>query len=145
MPNAGKKAAKNQPGEQTPAPAAQPLDMGVGMDQVGGSGDISHQGAGGAGSAPAKGALGGGSDEGVQTAADSTDGEPVGDSMATAALDITFNSPSANPAEVEVFPLRTYQDAGELRRRGGKGYLADKRHADALVQRKLASLHPLKE
>lgn len=56
------------------------------------------------------------------------------------------SSPSAvNPGEVEVFPLRTYQDAGELRRRGGKGYLVDKRHAVALVQRGLATLEDPEE
>ncbi len=50
------------------------------------------------------------------------------------------NPLSVNPGEVEVFPLRTYQDAGELRRRGGQGYLVDKRHAAALVQRGLATV-----
>lgn len=54
--------------------------------------------------------------------------------------------PSAiNLGEVEVFPLRTYQDAGELRRRGGKGYVVDKRHAVALVQRGLATLEDPEE
>lgn len=54
--------------------------------------------------------------------------------------------PSAvNLGEVEVFPLRTYQDAGELRRRGGKGYLVDKRHAVALVQRGLATIEDPEE
>ncbi|MFV3289127.1 hypothetical protein ACNFBR_10340 [Pseudomonas sp. NY11955] len=47
---------------------------------------------------------------------------------------------AVKPAVIEVFPLRTYQDDGELRRRGGTGYVVDKRHADALVQRGLASL-----
>jgi len=45
----------------------------------------------------------------------------------------------ANPKAVEIWPLRSYQDAGEIKRRGGKSYTAPKRHADALVARGLAS------
>ncbi|MCO7634124.1 hypothetical protein NJF54_20080 [Pseudomonas guariconensis] len=44
-----------------------------------------------------------------------------------------------NPAEVEIFPLRTYQDAGELKRRNGPGYMVPRRHADALITRGLAT------
>lgn len=80
-----------------------------------------------------------------EAASDPSGEAAAGNSMDATALDITFNPPPMNPAEVEVFPLRTYQDSGELRRRGGKGYMVDKRHADALVQRNLASLDPLKE
>lgn len=45
-----------------------------------------------------------------------------------------------NPAEVTVWPLRTYQDAGELKRRAGPSYTAPRRHAEALFQRGLVSL-----
>lgn len=41
--------------------------------------------------------------------------------------------------EVEIWPLRSYQDAGEIKRRGGLSYTAPKRHADALIARGLAS------
>lgn len=45
----------------------------------------------------------------------------------------------ANPQEVEVWPVRTYQDAGEIKRRGGASYSVPKRHADALMARGLAT------
>lgn len=45
----------------------------------------------------------------------------------------------ANPKAVEIWPLRSYQDAGEIKRRGGKSYTVPKRHADALIARGLAS------
>ena len=41
--------------------------------------------------------------------------------------------------EIEIWPLRSYQDAGEIKRRGGPRYTAPKRHADALIARGLAS------
>ena len=50
-----------------------------------------------------------------------------------------------NPATLQIYPLRSYMDEGELRRRGGPAYTVPRRHAEELVQRKLASLEPLKE
>lgn len=50
-----------------------------------------------------------------------------------------------NPATLQIYPLRSYMDEGELRRRGGPAYTVARRHAEDLVQRKLASLEPLKE
>lgn len=44
-----------------------------------------------------------------------------------------------NPQTVEVWPLRSYQDAGEIKRRGGASYSVSKRHADALIARGLAT------
>lgn len=44
-----------------------------------------------------------------------------------------------NPQTVEIWPLRSYQDAGEIKRRGGKSYSVSKRHADALIARGLAT------
>ncbi len=44
-----------------------------------------------------------------------------------------------NPQAVEIWPLRSYQDAGEIKRRGSKSYTVPKRHADALIARGLAS------
>ena len=41
--------------------------------------------------------------------------------------------------EIEIWPLRSYQDAGEVKRRGGPSYTVPRRHADALVARGLAS------
>lgn len=52
---------------------------------------------------------------------------------------------SPNPAVLQIYPLRSYMDEGELRRRGGPAYSVPRRHAEELVQRKLASLEPLKE
>ncbi len=50
-----------------------------------------------------------------------------------------------NPQTVEVWPLRSYQDAGEIKRRGGESYSVPKRHADALIARGLATdEHPAK-
>lgn len=50
-----------------------------------------------------------------------------------------------NPATLQIYPLRSYMDEGELRRRGGPPYTVPRRHAEELVQRNLASLEPLKE
>lgn len=48
---------------------------------------------------------------------------------------------SAQPSgsTVEVFPLRSYQDEGEIKRRGGPGYSVPKRHADQLILAGLAT------
>ncbi|MBC3495363.1 hypothetical protein HU764_013530 [Pseudomonas sp. SWRI100] len=50
-----------------------------------------------------------------------------------------------NPATLQIYPLRSYMDEGELRRRGGPAYTVPRRHAEELVQRNLASLESLKE
>jgi len=50
-----------------------------------------------------------------------------------------------NPATVEVYPLRSFLDEGELRRRHGPGYLVPRRHAEELELRKLVSRTPLEE
>lgn len=67
-------------------------------------------------------------------------GEPTDETeQAAPAPMVPGNRQRDNSGKVEVFPQRTYHDGGELRRRGGKGYVASKRHADALVLRGLAS------
>ncbi len=48
-------------------------------------------------------------------------------------------SSETNPSEVTIYPLRSYMDAGEIKRRGGPGYTVPKRHADALVAQRVAS------
>lgn len=48
-------------------------------------------------------------------------------------------SPETNPSEVTIYPLRSYMDAGEIKRRGGPGYTVPKRHADALIAQRVAS------
>ncbi len=48
-------------------------------------------------------------------------------------------SSETNHAEVTIYPLRSYMDAGEIKRRGGPGYTVPKRHADALVAQRVAS------
>lgn len=63
-------------------------------------------------------------------------GQPVGE------VDPATNP---NPVTVQVYPLRSYMDEGELRRRGGPVYSVPRRHAEELAQRKLASFEPLKE
>lgn len=40
---------------------------------------------------------------------------------------------------VEIYPLRSYQDAGEIKRRGGPGYSAPRRHAERLIAAGLAT------
>lgn len=50
-----------------------------------------------------------------------------------------------NPATLQIYPLRSYMDEGELRRRGGPAYTVPRRHAEELVLRNLASLEPLRE
>ncbi|CAK9889202.1 hypothetical protein [Pseudomonas fluorescens] len=54
-------------------------------------------------------------------------------------------SGSPNPSVVQIYPLRSYMDEGELRRRGGPAYTVPRRHAEDLVQSKLASFEPLEE
>lgn len=49
------------------------------------------------------------------------------------------DKPDPNPQTVEIWPLRSYQDAGEIKRRGGPSYSVPKRHADALIARGLAT------
>ena len=41
--------------------------------------------------------------------------------------------------EVEIYPLRSYLDAGEIKRRGGPSYTVPRRHADALIAQGMAS------
>ena len=50
-----------------------------------------------------------------------------------------------NPAQVNVYPLRSFMDEGELRRRGGPSYLVPRRHAEELELRKLVSRTPLED
>lgn len=49
------------------------------------------------------------------------------------------DKPTPNPQTVDIWPMRTYQDAGEIKRRGGPSYSVTKRHADALIARGLAT------
>nr|WP_236165705.1 hypothetical protein [Pseudomonas fulva] len=50
-----------------------------------------------------------------------------------------------NPPMVEVYPLRSFMDEGELRRRGGPAYLVPRLHAEDLERRNLVSRTPLEE
>lgn len=54
-------------------------------------------------------------------------------------------STGSNSLDIQIYPLRSYMDEGELRRRGGAAYMAPRLHAEDLVRRGLASLDPLKE
>lgn len=85
--------------------------------------------------------IGGAATEGTSLAAsdlaDSTDVDQVAPEDQAGA--------NPNPATLQIYPLRSYMDEGELRRRGGPAYTVPRRHAEELVQRKLASLEPLKE
>lgn len=47
--------------------------------------------------------------------------------------------PEKSPSEVTIYPLRSYMDGGEIKRRGGPGYSVPKRHADALIAQRVAS------
>ncbi|MCV4287011.1 hypothetical protein OH708_03725 [Pseudomonas capsici] len=70
-----------------------------------------------------------------------TDSSDVANTANTAgAVPVNPNSPV-----VQIYPMRSYMDENELRRRGGPAYSAPRRHAEDLVQRKLASFEPLKE
>lgn len=68
-------------------------------------------------------------------------------SSETAGLDETTSSASVelNPAKVHVYPLRSFMDEGELRRRGGPSYLVPRLHAEDLERRNLVSRTPLEE
>ncbi|MDD1976934.1 hypothetical protein [Pseudomonas tussilaginis] len=73
--------------------------------------------------------------------ADLQDAQPGAD----VAIGDTQLSANPNPPLVQIYPLRSYMDEGELRRRGGPAYTVPRRHAEDLVQSKLASLEPLEE
>jgi endonuclease YncB( thermonuclease family) len=45
----------------------------------------------------------------------------------------------ANPQTVEIWPLRSYKEGNEFRRRGGPSYKAPRRHAEALIATGLAT------
>lgn len=64
-----------------------------------------------------------------------------------AGLDESTSSASVelNPPTVEVYPLRSFMDEGELRRRGGPSYLVPRLHAEDLERRGLVSRTPLEE
>ncbi|MBK5004141.1 hypothetical protein [Pseudomonas sp. S32] len=64
-----------------------------------------------------------------------------------AGLDESTSSASVelNPPTVEVYPLRSFMDEGELRRRGGPSYLVPRLHAEDLERRNLVSRTPLEE
>ncbi|TLX54873.1 hypothetical protein DN824_20540 [Stutzerimonas nosocomialis] len=47
--------------------------------------------------------------------------------------------PVASPQEIEIFPLRSYHDAGQIRRRGGPSYKVARRHGEALIASGLAT------
>lgn len=74
-------------------------------------------------------------------------GHEAHSSSETAGLNETASSASVetNPARVHVYPLRSFMDEGELRRRGGPSYLVPRLHADELELRNLISRTPLEE
>lgn len=45
-----------------------------------------------------------------------------------------------NSREVEIYPLRSYLDAGEIKRRGGPSYTVPRHHGEALIAQGLASI-----
>ncbi|MDP9557870.1 UNVERIFIED_ORG: hypothetical protein J2W65_003518 [Pseudomonas parafulva] len=60
--------------------------------------------------------------------------------------ELTSSAPAeVNTAQVEVYPLRSFMDEGELRRRGGPSYQVPRLHAEDLERRNLVSRTPLEE
>lgn len=75
-----------------------------------------------------------------------TDGTPVIATEPSSATDSASTlSVDLNPVTVAVYPLRSFMDEGELRRRGGPSYQVPRLHAEELEQRKLVSRTPLEE
>lgn len=74
-------------------------------------------------------------------------GDESHDSSKTTGPNETASSVSVelNPAKVQVYPLRSFMDEGELRRRGGPSYLVPRLHAEDLERRNLVSRTPLEE
>ncbi len=118
-----------------------------------GSGEVTREGQATAGSGvdviePGQGA---GADVSANGAAASEGASPVASALTDSDLDADplaegdQVAANLNPATLQIYPLRSYMDEGELRRRGGPAYTVPRRHAEELVQRKLASLEPLKE
>lgn len=70
--------------------------------------------------------------------------EHASEPQAPPAAELATQQPPAPEAgqAVTVYPQRTYQDQGELKRRGGKGYGVTRNHAQALVARGLATYQP---
>lgn len=73
------------------------------------------------------------------------DVDPLGAQGADSVVADVQPSTGSNPLDIQIYPLRSYMDEGELRRRGGAAYMAPRLHAEDLVRRGLASLDPLKE
>jgi hypothetical protein len=73
--------------------------------------------------------------------------DAAGTAADVAGLDESTLSASVelNPATVEVYPLRSFMDEGELRRRGGPAYLVPRLHAEDLERRSLVSRTPLEQ
>lgn len=111
-------------------PLEAPTDSGAGSDaassDLGTSGDLS---------ASKKEALEG-ADQNGSAVTDGDDEQPAEEDQVAA---------NPNPATLQIYPMRSYMDEGELRRRGGPAYLVPRRHAEELVGRKLAAFEPLKE
>lgn len=73
-----------------------------------------------------------------------SDGTPVIATESASAIDSASTlSVDLNPVTVEVYPLRSFIDEGELRRRGGPSYMVHRLHAEDLERRSLVSRTPL--
>nr|WP_236165583.1 hypothetical protein [Pseudomonas fulva] len=84
---------------------------------------------------------------GVSTIQPGQGGDALHFAADAAGLNDLTSSPivEVNPAKVKVYPLRSFMDEGELRRRHGPGYLVPRRHAEELELRKLVSRTPLEK
>jgi len=60
-------------------------------------------------------------------------------SQSSAEASAAESTQATNAQQVTIYPLRTYQDQGELKRRGGKGYGVSKSHALQLIASGLAT------
>lgn len=127
--------------------------LAVALGPAEGPGEVTREGQATAGSGvdviePGQGA---GADASASGAAGSEGASPVASDLTDSDLDadplaeVDQVAANLNPATLHIYPLRSYMDEGELRRRGGPAYAVARRHAEELVQRKLASLEPLKE
>lgn len=127
-------AADPGPGESAEQTLSEaPADLGIGSDNIAASDLVASA----EGPSPETSV----SDESGQNGQDLS--EDADEISVSAGEDQVAANP--NPATLQIYPMRSYMDEGELRRRGGQVYSVPRRHAEDLVRRKLASFEPLKE
>lgn len=81
----------------------------------------------------------------TSTAGLATQLSPAGNAPSDVNDPLVHITTEVSPTKVEVYPLRSFMDEGELRRRGGPSYVVTRLHAEDLERRNLVSRSPMGE